>query len=166
VRKLIVISCAVLLSACSSYPQTRDEFRQAIRSSDSKLTFHDSYVAKRRFDDVVKTLTQKVDECFQADVTTRRTAGGMTTMNQTDEYRATVRVIDKNHAELTSQIAMKGAILPEKMPPGGYYKAAMDIERITSTTTKLTYYGDSLSGSKAIWAALKEWSDGRLVRCP
>jgi len=166
VRKPILVSCALVLAACTSFPQTREDFLQRVRTSDSKLTYTDSHVAKRRFDDVVKTITQKANECFQADVTTRRTAGGMTTMNQTDEYRTTMRVVDKNRAELTSQIAMRGAILPEKMPPGGYFKAAMDIERITPSTTRLTYYGDSLSGSKAVWGALKEWSDGRLVACP
>jgi hypothetical protein len=167
VRKLtFVISCAIVLSGCSSYPQTRDDFRKSIRSG-AGYSYTDSYVAKRPFDDVVRTLKQKVDQCFQANVTTTRTtAGGMTTMRQTDEYRAVIRVIDKNHAEFTSQVAMKGAILLEKMPEGGYYKAAMDIQRISPTTSKLTYYGDSLEGSKAVWAALRKWSDGVLVACP
>jgi hypothetical protein len=71
---------------------------------------------------VVKSLKQKVDECLQVNVTMKRTEGGMTTMNTTDEYRTKVVAIDKNHAELTTQYAV-------------------DIERLTPSTTKLTYYG-------------------------
>jgi len=141
VRKLILISFAVVLCGCSSYPQTREEFRKSILGG-SGFSYTDTYTSTRRFDDVVRTLKQKTDECLQANVTTTRTQGGMNTMNQTDEYRTTVRIVDKSHAELTSQIAMKGAILTEKMPSGGYYKAAMDIQALSATRTKLTYYGD------------------------
>lgn len=87
-------------------------------------------------------------------------------MNQTDEYRTVIRLIDNNRAELTTQFTMKGAIVMQQVPPGGFYSTAMDIKRLTPTTTKLSYYGSSFSGSKAKWNAFKDWSDGKLEPCP
>ena len=163
----VVAVTAVVLSGCSMhYPQTREEFRQGIVSSDSSFKFVDTYVAKRRFEDVVKSLTQNVDACFNQDVTTTRTQGGITTMNQTDEWRTTVKVIDRNRAEVTTQMTMKGAIVPVKVPPGGFYVTAVDIERLTPSTTKLSYYGSTTSGSKERWDLVKQWSDGKPTPCP
>jgi hypothetical protein len=162
-----ILCLTVILAGCGATmnPQTRDEYRQAIASG-APLTMTDTYVAKRRFDDVVKSLKQKVDECLQVNVTMKRTEGGMTTMNTTDEYRTKVVAIDKNHAELTTQYTMKGAIVLQQVPPGGFFATAVDIERLTPATTKLTYYGGSTSGGKAKWDALKQWSDGKAVTCP
>lgn len=166
-RKLLPCLAAAILAGCGATmnPQTRDEYRQTIASG-APLTMTDTYVAKRRFDDVVKSLKQKVDECLQVNVTMKRTEGGMTTMNTTDEYRTKVVAIDKNRAELTTQFTMKGAIVLQQVPPGGFFSTAVDIERLTPTTTKLTYYGASTSGGKAKWDALKQWSDGKQVACP
>jgi hypothetical protein len=148
------------------YPQTREEFRQQLVASDSRFKFIDTYVAKRRFDDVVKSLKQNVEQCFDQNVTTTRTQGGMTTMNQTDEWRTTVRVVNSNRAEVTTQMTMKGAIVPGKVPPGGLYMTAVDIERLTPSTTKLSYYGSTSSGSKERWDLVKQWSDGKSTPCP
>jgi hypothetical protein len=158
---------ALVLSACSmNYPQTREEFRQGLVSSDSSFKFVDTYVVKRRFEDVVKSLQQYVPACFNQDVTTTRTQGGMTTMNQTDEWRTTVKVINRNLAEVTTQQTMKGAIVPVKVPPGGFYVTAVDVERSTASTTKLSYYGSTSSGSKERWDLIKQWSEGKLTPCP
>lgn len=164
---IIVALAAAVLSGCSmNYPQTREEFRQGLVSSDSSYKLVDSYVAKRRFEDVVKSLQQNVEACFNQDVTTTRTQGGMTTMNQTDEWRTTVKVINRNLAEVTTQTTMKGAIVPVKVPPGGFYVTAVDVERLTPATTKLSYYGSTTSGSKERWDLVKQWSDGKPTRCP
>jgi len=158
---------AAVLSGCAmNYPQTREEFRQQIVASDSRFKFIDTYVAKRRFDDVVKSLQANVVQCFDQNVTTTRAQGGMTTMNQTDEWRSSVRVVNRNRAEVTTQMAMKGAIVPGKVPPGGLYMTAVDIERLTASTTKLSYYGSTSSGSKERWDLVKQWSDGKPTPCP
>lgn len=163
----IVALATAVLSGCSMhYPQTREEFRQGLVASDSRFKFVDTYVAKRRFDDVVKSLKQTVEQCFNQDVTTTRTQGGMTTMNQTDEWRTTVKVINRNRAEVTTQMTMKGAIVPVKVPPGGFYVTAVDIERLSPSTTKLSYYGSTTSGSKERWDLIKQWSDGKSTPCP
>ena len=87
-------------------------------------------------------------------------------MNQTDEWRSSVRLADKNRVEVTTQMAMKGAIVPGKVPPGGLYMTAVDIERLTPSTTKLSYYGSTSSGSKERWDLMKQWSDGKPTPCP
>jgi hypothetical protein len=166
-RKLAPCLTAAILAGCGATmnPQTRDEYRQAIASG-VPLTMTDTYVVQRRFDEVVKSLKQKADECLQVDVTTKRSQGGMTTMNVRDEYRTSVRVVDKSRAELTTQSTMKGAIVVQQVPPGGFFETAVDIERVTPASTKLTYYGPSTSGGKAKWDALKQWSDGKPLACP
>ena len=165
IATLAAALAAVLLSGCLHYAQTRDEFRQSIVSSDSRFKYVDTHVAKRRFDDVVKSLKQNVPECFNQNVTTTRTQGGIMSMNQTDEWRTTVEVIDNNRAEVTTRQAMKGAITPGQ-PAGGYYVNAVDIERATRGTTKLSFYGSTSSGSKERWDLIRQWSDGKHTPCP
>jgi hypothetical protein len=162
----VALATAVLSGCSMNYPQTREEFRQGVVSSDSSYKFVDTYVAKRRFEDVVKSLKQNVEACFDQNVTTRRTQGGMTTMNQTDEWRTTVKVISGSRAEVTTQMMMKGAIVPVKVPPGGFYVTAVDVERATASTTKLSYYGSTTSGSKERWDLIRQWSDGKPTPCP
>jgi hypothetical protein len=160
------VAAAVLSGCATNYPQTREELRKGIVESDSSFKFVDTYVAKRRFDDVVKSLKQNVEQCFDQDVTTTRSQGGMTTMNQTDEWRTSVKVINRNRAEVTTQMTMKGAIVPVKVPPGGFYVTAVDVERLTASTTKLSYYGSTSSGSKERWDLIRQWSDGKPTPCP
>jgi len=163
---LLLLTVAAFLSGCAgANPQTREEFRKS-RLEGALLSFVETYVSQRPFDEVVKTLNQKVNECFQVNVTTKRTVGGIQTMNLTDEFRTTIRNVDKNHAELTTQFTMKGAIVMQQVPPGGFYQSAMDIERLTPTTTKLTFYGPTIGGGRDKWNALKQWSDGQSVPCP
>src|SRR5688500_6061145 len=162
----VAVATAVLSGCSMHYPQTRDEFRKGLVESDSSHKLIDKYVAKRRFDDVVESLQQNVEQCFNQNVTTTRTQGGMATMNQTDEWRTTVKVINRYRAEVTTQMTMKGAIVPVKVPPGGFYVTAVDVERLTPSTTKLSYYGSTSSGSKERWDLVKQWSDGKPTPCP
>jgi hypothetical protein len=162
---LLLPAIALLWGCAAGNPQTREEFRKR-RLDGAPLSMVESYTANRRFEDVVNALKQKTDECFNVNVTTRRSQGGITTMNATDEYRTTVRVVGPNMAELTTQFQMKGQIVLQKVPEGGFYRRAVDIERISPRTTKLTYYGSSLDSGKKAWAAIKEWSDGKASACP
>lgn len=172
-RKIVLISSiATVLSGCAGMnPQTREEFVQ-MNVGGAPFSMVDTYLAKRRFEDVVNTLKQKTSECFNVNVTTRRTEGpmsplaGTTTMNVKDEYRTTVRTISANRAELTSQFTSKGIVYLQKVPEGGFYFRAIDIERATPSTTKLTYYGTSRDSGKVVWAAIKQWSNGQPSPCP
>ena len=160
----LVISMA-LWGCAGSNPQTREDFVKT-RQAGVPFNMTDSYVANRRFEDVVKALQQKAGECLNVDSTMTRTQGGVTTMNAKDEYRTSVRVLDRDRAELTTQFQMKGQIVMQKVPEGGFYNRAVDIERASPRTTKVTYYGSSLDSGKKVWAAIKDWSDGKSSPCP
>lgn len=165
-RYLFLPALVIILSGCEGMnPQTRAEFIKMNRSG-APFAYIDTHTAKRPLESVVKSLRQKVDECFQVDVSTTRSQGGITTMNVTDEFRTRINVVNKNHAELTTQFHMKGMLVLQKVPEGGFYHTAMDIDRIDASSTKLTYYGSSFESSKLKWQALKQWSEGNMVACP
>ena len=173
-HRLVLISGVVaILYGCAglTLSQTREEFVQRKRDGEP-FSMVDTYIAKRQFDDVVKTLKQKTAECFNVNVTTRRTEGasspqaGITTMNIRDEYRTTIRTINSNRAELTTQHTTKGMVSLQKVPEGGIYDRAVDIERLTAGKTKLTYYGPSFDSAKKVWTAIRQWSDGQPTPCP
>lgn len=166
-RKTVFFICLIMLvSGCASMdPQTRDEYRTAVDGG-RPFSMKESFVAKRGFDDVVRTLRQKSDECFNVNVRTTRKQNGMTTMDTTDEVRTVIRVVNSKHAELTMQTNPKGIIMLNKVPEGGFYRMAIDIDRLTAGTTRLTYYGSSTDHGKRRLAVIKQWSDGKPVGCP
>lgn len=167
-RRLVVIAgiVAVLAGCAGAAPsQSREEFVQN-RLRGAPFSMVDSHLSKRRFDDVVNSLKRRTAECFNVDVTTRRTSGGATTMNVKDEYRTTVRKVSAERAELTTQYTSKGMVSLQKVPEGGFYYRAVDIEKITANSTKLTYYGPSIDSGKRAWAAMKQWGDGQPAACP
>ncbi len=166
--KLWLTCCiAVVLAGCAGLTpsQTREEFVQR-KLHGEPFSMVDTHVTKRRLEDVVKTLSQKTAECFNVDVTTRRSEGGMTTMNLKDKYRTTIRTVNANRAELTTRHTTQGMVSAQKVPKGGLYYRAVDIERMSSGSTKLTYYGPSIAAGKSAWAAMQQWSDGQPAACP
>jgi hypothetical protein len=160
----LLFAVAVLSGCAGMNPQTRDEFRQALTGG-VPFGMVDTYVANRSFEDVVNTLKQKAEECLNVDKTMQRREGGMTTMRTKEEYRTAIRVVNSNLAEMTTQWQWRGVIILQKVPEGGFYSLAVDIERVPSSKTKLTFYGSSFGG-KSVWTAIKQWSDGQLVPCP
>ena len=167
-RKLVlVLGLVVVLSGCAGMQpaQTRKEFVQ--KNLDGiPFSMVDRHVTKRRFEDVVNSLRRKTAECFNVDVTTTRTQGGMTTSKVRDEYRTTIRAVNANRAELTTQYTTKGMMNLQTVPEGGFYSRAVDIDRLTPGTTRLTYYGSSFDSGKRAWAAIKDWGDGKSTPCP
>jgi hypothetical protein len=154
-----------LCGCAGNNPQTREDFVKT-RQAGVPFNMMDSYVANRRFEDVVKSLQQKAGECLNVDSTMTRTQGGVTVMNARDEYRTTVRVLDRDRAQLTTQFHMKNQIVTQQVPEGGFYARAVDIERASPRSTKVTYYGPSLDSGKKVWATIKDWSEGKSSPCP
>lgn len=161
----LLISMA-LWGCAAGNPQTRAQFVKDRQAGGVPFNMMDSYVVNRRFEDVVKSLQQKVGECLNVDVTMTRTQGGVRTMNARDEYRTSLHVLNRDRAEMTTQFHMKNQIVVQKVPEGGFYSRAVDIERASPRTTKVTYYGSSFASAKTVWAAIKEWSDGKNSPCP
>jgi hypothetical protein len=166
-RQLVFfVGVITLVSGCASMdPQTRDEYRTAVDGG-RPFTMKDSFVARRGFDEVVRTLRQKSDECFNVNIKTTRKQDGITTMATTDEVRTVIRVVNSKRAELTMQTNPKGIVMLNKVPAGGFYRMTIDIDRLAAGTTRLTYYGSSTDHGKRRLAVIKQWSDGKQVGCP
>lgn len=160
-KTMSLLATAAILAGCA-HPQSRDDFVQRIRSGQT-MTYSDSYVARRSLDDVTRSLDAKAGECFNFEVGGVRRHGSV--MRVPEESRASVQKVDRNRSELTVRRLVQGMVVG-KQPEGGYYYLAVDMERVGSNSTKLTYYGNSLSDGKANWAAVKQWSDGQMVACP
>jgi hypothetical protein len=169
VFKLVVaVGVVTALSGCAggtANPQTRAEYVQN-HVIGVPFSMMDTHTSNRSFEQVVQSLRQKSEECFNSTVTTSRTEGGVKTMNVRDKFRTTVRVLSAGKAELTTQYTSTGIIYLQKIPDGGFYHRAVDITRVSSSSTKLTYYGSKFESSKLAWAAIQQWSDGKAAACP
>lgn len=165
---LVSIIGVLMLSGCGSVvttPQSRGEFTKEILDS-PKVGLTESYTSSRRFEDVVRTLEQRWKECYSTAATTTRTQGGMTTMRYTDINHPRWQMINNNLVEFTLQQTTQGMMMINKVPPGGEYIVAMNVERLPGSKTKLTWYSYDLFGSsKESWERNKKWSDGQDAAC-
>lgn len=163
-RSAALLSITVLsMVGCVATPQTRDEFKQQVMDHPT-FTIHDTYTANRRFEDVVRTLEGKWQECYNVSRTTTRSQGGLTTMRYQDTYHPKSEKINNSLVEMTIQETSKGITMLNKIPPGGLYMAALNLERLPSNKTKLTWYSGGL-GWRKIWEMNKQWSDGKDIAC-
>ena len=167
-RCFAALGCVIFaIAGCSGTlaPQSRAEYVARIKEG-GMLVRTDSHVAGRSFEQVVGALRQKVEECLQSDTHVVR-SGGIGSMNVTHHSRTQLQVVGTGRAELTTQFTSTGSITyVQQVPPGGFYERAVDIERVSPTTTRLTYYGPSTDSSMSTWAAIRDWSDGRAAGCP
>jgi len=162
-----MLLAAGLLSGCAGTlaPQSRPEYVARVREGGAFLMV-DSHVAQRGIEPVVASLRQKSLECLTGESQMRRSSGGITTMQMNTRYRTIVQMTGPTRAELTTQFLATGTAYVQQVPDGGFYERAVDIERLSPTTTRLTYYGSSFDSSRKVWAAIKEWSEGRPAACP
>ena len=165
---LVSITVVLMLSGCGTVvttAQTRDEFTKDVLNS-PKVGLTGSHTSSRRFEDVVRTLEQKWKECYSTAATTTRTQGGMTTMRYTDINHPRWQKINNNLVEFTLQQTTQGMMMINKVPPGGEYIAAMNVERVPGNKAKLTWYSYNLFGAwKDDWERNKKWSDGQDAAC-
>lgn len=154
-RQRFVLSflATAVLGGCAlpEGPQSRSDFVQE-KKAGASLTAIDGHIAHRRFDQVVGVLQRKADECLNL---ARR---GPAT-------HAALRMVGSGRAELTMQVAGRAAFL-RRQPEGGAFHLAVDIERVSPSMTRLTYYGPGLETGQKDWAAIKGWSDGEAAPCP
>jgi hypothetical protein len=163
-NRIVGITAAVaLLSGCAAQPQTPDEFR----TSFGKLQTFD---VKRNFRDVAKTFQARAKDCLNVRVSQTRRTGGVTPMGNTIEmlsvYKSTVLVTDKK-AELHVQrhYEVTSGTMAGKEPPGGYYTFVADATPLGSTTTRVDFYGHSMSGD-VLPKAVTGWATGQSLGCP
>jgi hypothetical protein len=161
--RTILVLAAALAAGCQTV-ETRDDFKKGIQSHPS-LTISGTHTSSRRFEEVVSTLERKWKQCYGGQRTTTRTQGGMTTMNYRDTFHPRVRKVNSSLVEMTLQMTTEGMIMLSKVPEGGDYLVALDVERTAGNKTKLIWYSGSLGGWKAAWERNKQWSDGKDVAC-
>ena len=163
-RVLPLLAAAAILAGCVTSPQNRDDFKKMIQGYPS-LSVNATHTTSRRYEDVVATLERKWKECFAVQRTTQRTQGGMTTMRYTDTYHPRSRRVNNSLVEMTLQQTTQGMTMLNKVPEGGEYMVALDIERAPGNKAKLTWYSPSLGGWKSAWERSRDWSEGKDVAC-
>ena len=157
--KIIIV---ISLFGCVSAPQTRAELKTTVVNHPS-LSVVGSHTSNRRFEEVVAMLERKWQECYSVRRTTTRSEGGMTTMRYRDSYYPQSRKVNNSLVEMTLQMTTEGMIMVTKVPPGGDYMVALDLERLPGNKTKLSWY--SAMGWTDSWERNKKWSDGKDVAC-
>jgi hypothetical protein len=163
-RRVLVLATAAIVAGCQTSAPTRDEFKKGVQGYPS-LAITGSHASSRRFEDVVATLERKWKQCYSVQTTTTRSQGGMTTMNYKDTLHPRVRRVNASLVEMTLQVTTEGMIMLSKVPEGGDFVVALDVERTAGNKAKLTWYSGSLGGWKAAWERNKQWSDGKDVAC-
>jgi hypothetical protein len=169
-RHLSLTLFAAILASCAiqpvEQPKNREELKAAIAKGTAFMKVQ-TYVANRRFEDAARLLKTKTEECLNYRLTegTRNVATGLPTGTTSHDYRATFRTVNKARAELTMQHNPLGPRIGPKMPDGGFYIMAVDVDRASGNTTNLTFYGPSM-GWDQTYAAIKKWSEGEAVGCP
>ena len=87
-----------------------------------------------------------------------------TTVDMTSVYKTTVVVTDKK-AELHVQRHYGAANMGSDEPPGGYYTFVADATPLGSTTTRVDFYGHSMSAD-VLPKAVTGWATGQNLGCP
>ena len=163
-RYALLLAAAVVLAACTTTPQTRDEFR-TLAAGHPKFYLTGSYTANRRLEDVATTLQRKWEECYSVQRTTTRTQGGMTTSRYRDTFHPRIQKVSNSLIQMTLQQTTEGMIMLNKVPDGGEYIVVLDLERVSGNKTKLTWYSSQYAGWPQRWERNKQWSDGKDLAC-
>lgn len=167
-RWFLGTTIVLALSACAfpKMPQTRDEFL-ALTSNLGDVQTHS---VNRRFTDVVRSLQPKAMKCFSATVTQSRMQGGIATSTTAMTYYPSFRTVNDARAELTIQHIFTPRTFGPEMPKGGFYTVAVDIERASASSTRLTIYGPKSGWGGWSWGdsyeAIKKWGAGQDTKCP
>jgi hypothetical protein len=162
-RSVLSFIAVISLAGCVTPPQTRDELKTTLMNN-PKMSIVGTYTANRRFEEVVATLERKWQECYGIRRTTTRTEGGMTTMRYRDTFHPQSRKVNNSLIEMTLQMTTEGMIMLSKVPQGGDYVVALDLERLSGSKTKLTWYSPAWGWTEA-WERNRQWSDGKDVAC-
>jgi hypothetical protein len=155
-------SCLLLAGCAQNYPQSAQEFRQAVPGA--FMTKVHTFEAKRPLREVAKTFEARAPECLNKSV---RTVSQTSTSYQNilAVYKATV-VNNPQKAELHLQRDYKsGVLVPGKVPPGGLYMLVADATAVDAKRTKVDIYGPSM-GADVVIRAITGWATGENLGCP
>jgi hypothetical protein len=162
-RTLLLGIAVIFLSGCVTTPQTREEYK-AWTKDHTSMGLYEVYTVNRSFDDVVASLQKKWLQCYDINATTRRTSGGITTSNYTDTFHPHFKKAGKSLVEMTLQMTTTGMIMLSKVPEGGDYVIALDVQRLAKNKTNLVWYSYSW-GKKEELERNKQWGSGKDSPC-
>lgn len=163
-RKLAVIILALFLSGCGAImPQTRSAFIKSAETHPSVALVAKS-VVNRPFDDVVSSLNEAWQRCYNISNVTTRSDNNVTTMRMSQNYHPKLVRVSPNLAEFTLQYSMSGITMADKVPDGGYYGVALNVKHLSPTKTELNWYG-ALGDNKEMWQRNQNWAAGKNATC-
>ena len=155
---------ALFAGCAGTTSQTREELKT--NQKNRTLTgFYSTYTANHPFGSVVSTIERKWQQCYNVGITTTHSSGGQQTMKYRDSFHPKARKVNDSLVEMTLQKTTEGMVMLNKIPPGGEYRIALDIERLPGNKTKLTWYSPSVGNWKKSWERNKKWSEGKDVDC-
>jgi hypothetical protein len=163
-HKSLFCIAAIILAGCATTPQTREEFK-AWTKDHTTMGLYDTYAVSRRFEDVVASLQDKWQQCYNLNVTTTRASGGMTTSRYRDTFHPQSRKVSNALTEMTLQMTTQGMVMLNKIPEGGEYNVALDVQRTPQNKAKLTWYSYVPGGWRDAWELNKQWADGKDAPC-
>jgi hypothetical protein len=161
-RRILLLAVLIFLAGCVANPMTRDALKKTATEHPGLSTLG-TYVSNRSFEQVTASLKRKWQECYNVNRTTTRTQGGMTTSRYRDTYNPKWRKVNNSLVEMTIQMTTRGMVMLSKVPEGGEYIVALDVERLAGNKTRLRWY--SRHGWDESWERNKKWSDGKNTAC-
>lgn len=155
-RVVYFFAVAAMLAACATpLLQSRDELKSFAKDH-ATLMISESYTSSRRFEEVVAALQGKWEACYG----TGQNAAG--TENTASTSRA---VFHPNFLKVNSFLfEMSLQKSQDKIPEGGNYLVALDVERLLGGKTRLTWHSAAKEW-KEQWELNKQWSDGKDAAC-
>ncbi len=143
-------------------PQTRQEFVQAVAAGRGASTVETLNV-DQPLHSVYALLQERANTCL--DVEVRRTAYVGYVERSSSDYNPTLRLVGKDRAEFTLQVAHNPRGVGHTPPPGGLFMMAADLRSIDGVRTEIVLYRSTM-GVKKLVASLKQWFAGDPAPCP
>ena len=156
----------ILLGVCGCVsfppmPQNPDEFKEGV--STIKKGHVSSIEVNRSYEQVTSDLQKHAESCFNFTSTWTRVSGGVTRGGYKLDYNAKFIPVSTTRSRFTIQEVYRGTRIGPKMPEGGFYKVLAEMEKVSSTKTKVSFYS---FGWLETVDVLKDWAEGGNTACP
>ena len=149
-------------AAAIDVPQTRQEFIEAVAAGRGATTV-EKLVVDQPLNKVYPVLEERAGACL--DVKVQRTAYVGYVERSSSDYNPTLRLVGKDRAEFTLQVAHNPRGVGHTPPPGGLFMMAADLRSVDGDSTEIVFYRSTM-GVKKLVASLKEWFAAEPSACP
>lgn len=161
-RVVYFFAVAAMLAGCATpLLQSRDELKSFARDH-ATVMIYESYTSSRRFEEVAATLQGKWEACYGKSNAIPGPENGTPTSRAA--FHPHFLKVNSFLFEMSLQTTQSGAPMQSKMPEGGSYLVALDVERLLGGKTRLTWHSAAKEW-KEQWELSKQWSDGKDAAC-